>query len=119
MEEEEPPPRTFPLLPTDSSPLVGSTPAGYGTLTETSADPLSSSASSVVRGRGRQAWAGRVPGAVVKHWPAAVGDAGDVGSIPGSGRSLPPPPPGKEMAARSSVLAWEVSRTEEPGGLQS
>lgn len=32
----------------DSSPLVGSTPAGYGTLTiETSADPLSSSASSV------------------------------------------------------------------------
>ncbi|XP_029803896.1 cation-transporting ATPase 13A2 isoform X5 [Suricata suricatta] len=32
----------------DSSPLVGSTPAGYGTLTlETSADPLSSSVSSV------------------------------------------------------------------------
>ncbi|ELR48869.1 Putative cation-transporting ATPase 13A2, partial [Bos mutus] len=35
-------------LPTDSSPLVGSTPAGYGTLTiETSTDPLSSSVSSV------------------------------------------------------------------------
>uniref|UniRef100_A0A452SHP7 ATPase cation transporting 13A2 n=1 Tax=Ursus americanus TaxID=9643 RepID=A0A452SHP7_URSAM len=35
-------------VPTDSSPLVGSTPAGYGTLTiETSVDPLSSSVSSV------------------------------------------------------------------------
>uniref|UniRef100_A0A8C0C5E7 Cation-transporting ATPase n=1 Tax=Balaenoptera musculus TaxID=9771 RepID=A0A8C0C5E7_BALMU len=38
----------FLLLSTDSSPLVGSTPAGYGTLTvETSVDPLSSSVSSV------------------------------------------------------------------------
>ncbi|XP_025780928.1 cation-transporting ATPase 13A2-like [Puma concolor] len=36
------------FVPTDSSPLVGSTPAGYGTLTiETSVDPLSSSVSSV------------------------------------------------------------------------
>uniref|UniRef100_A0A8C7B4T9 ATPase cation transporting 13A2 n=1 Tax=Neovison vison TaxID=452646 RepID=A0A8C7B4T9_NEOVI len=35
-------------VPADSSPLVGSTPAGYGTLTiETSVDPLSSSVSSV------------------------------------------------------------------------
>ena len=25
----------------------------------------------------------------------------------------------KEMATYSSILAWEVSRTEEPGGLQS
>ena len=25
----------------------------------------------------------------------------------------------KEMATHSSVLAWEVPRTEEPGGLQS
>lgn len=39
-------------LSADSSPLVGNTPAGYGTLTiETSVDPLSSSVSSVVRGR--------------------------------------------------------------------
>ena len=25
----------------------------------------------------------------------------------------------KEMATRSSILAWRVPRTEEPGGLQS
>ena len=25
----------------------------------------------------------------------------------------------KEMAAHSSILAWEISWTEEPGGLQS
>ena len=25
----------------------------------------------------------------------------------------------KEMATRSSILAWEIPRTEEPGGLQS
>ena len=25
----------------------------------------------------------------------------------------------KEMAARSSILAWEIPRTEESGGLQS
>ena len=25
----------------------------------------------------------------------------------------------KEMATHSSVLAWEIPRTEEPGGLQS
>ena len=25
----------------------------------------------------------------------------------------------KEMAAHSSILAWEIPRTEEPGGLQS
>ena len=25
----------------------------------------------------------------------------------------------KEMATRSSILAWEISWTEEPGGLQS
>ena len=25
----------------------------------------------------------------------------------------------KEMATHSSVLAWEILRTEEPGGLQS
>ena len=26
---------------------------------------------------------------------------------------------GNEMATRSSILAWEMSWTEEPGGLQS
>ena len=40
--------------------------------------------------------------------------AGDPGSIPGSGRS-----PGEEMATHSSILAWRISWTEEPGGLQS
>ena len=28
-------------------------------------------------------------------------------------------PPEEEMATHSSILAWEISRTEEPGGLQS
>ena len=28
-------------------------------------------------------------------------------------------PPEKEMATRSSVLAWRIPWTEEPGGLQS
>ena len=37
-------------------------------------------------------------------------NAGDPGSIPGSGRS-----PGKGMATHSRILAWE----EEPGRLQS
>ena len=38
----------------------------------------------------------------------------DPGSIPGSGRSLE-----KEMATHSSMLAWRIPWTEEPGGLQS
>ena len=28
-------------------------------------------------------------------------------------------PPEKEMATHSSILAWRIPRTEEPGGLQS
>ena len=44
----------------------------------------------------------------------APANAGDMGSIPGSGKS-----PGKEMAPHSSILAWEIPWTEEPGGLQS
>ena len=48
---------------------------------------------------------------VVKNPPA---NAGDTGSIPGSGRSLE-----EEMATHSSILAWEIPWTEEPGGLQS
>ena len=40
--------------------------------------------------------------------------AGDAGLIPGSRRS-----PGGEMAAHSSILAWEITWTEEPGGIQS
>ena len=41
-------------------------------------------------------------------------NAGDPGSIPGLGRSLE-----KEMATHSSILAWKIPWTEEPGGLQS
>ena len=40
--------------------------------------------------------------------------AGDSSSIPRSGRSLE-----KGMAAHSSILAWRIPWTEEPGGLQS
>ena len=41
-------------------------------------------------------------------------NAGDLGLIPGSGRS-----PGEGMATHSSILAWRIPWTEEPGGLQS
>ena len=40
--------------------------------------------------------------------------AGDMSLIPGSGRLLV-----KEMVTHSSILAWEIPWTEEPGGLQS
>jgi len=40
--------------------------------------------------------------------------AGDLGLIPGLGRSLE-----KEMATHSNILAWKISWTEEPDGLQS
>ena len=45
---------------------------------------------------------------------ASACNAGDLGSIPGSGRS-----PEKEMAIRSSTIAWKIPWAEEPGGLQS
>ena len=41
-------------------------------------------------------------------------NAGDPGSIPGSGRPLE-----KEMTTHSSILVWRISWTEEPGRLQS
>ena len=50
-------------------------------------------------------------GSVVKNPPASSRDRG---SIPWLGRSLE-----KEMATHSSILAWEISWTEEPGRLQS
>ena len=52
---------------------------------------------------------------MVKNPPVSAGDARDPGSVPGSGR----PPLELEMAAHSSILAWEIPWTEEPGGLQS
>ena len=41
-------------------------------------------------------------------------NAGDLGTIPGSEDLLE-----KGMATHSSVLAWRILWTEEPGGLQS
>ena len=41
-------------------------------------------------------------------------NAGNAGLIPGLERS-----PGEEMATHSSILAWKIPQTEEPGGLQS
>ena len=41
-------------------------------------------------------------------------NAGEVGVIPGSGRS-----PEKEMATHSSILAWHIPWTVQSGGLQS
>ena len=48
-------------------------------------------------------------GSVVKNLPA---NAGDLGLIPWSGRSLE-----KEMTTHSSVLAWRIPGKGEPGGL--
>ena len=50
----------------------------------------------------------------VKNPPANAGDSGDVGSIPGSGRS-----PGERNGNPSSIVAWKIPHSEEPGGLQS
>ena len=49
---------------------------------------------------------------VVKNPPAKAGDVRDTGSIPGSGRSLE-----EDMATHSSILAWRIPWTEEPGRL--
>ena len=51
---------------------------------------------------------------VVKRPPANVGDARDVGSIPDREDPLE-----EGMAIHSSIFAWEISCTEEPGGQQS
>ena len=48
---------------------------------------------------------------MVKKPPA---NARIMGLIPGLGRS-----PGEGNATHSSILAWEIPWTEEPGGLQS
>ena len=48
---------------------------------------------------------------MVKNPPASAGDAGDTVSVPGLEDSLE-----KEMATHSSILAWEIPRTEETEG---
>ena len=45
---------------------------------------------------------------------ASAYNEGDLGSIPGSGRSLE-----QEMATHYSTLAWKIQWTEEPDRLQS
>ena len=50
---------------------------------------------------------------LVKNQPASARDTRDFGSIPGSGRS-----PGGGNGTHSSILAWEIPWTKEPGGLQ-
>ena len=45
---------------------------------------------------------------------ASACNVGDLGSIPGLGRS-----PGKGKATHSGILTWRIPWTEEPGGLPS
>ena len=50
---------------------------------------------------------------MVKNPLATARDSRDAGFIPGSGRS-----PGTGHGNHSSILAWKIPRTEEPGGSQ-
>ena len=50
---------------------------------------------------------------IVKNLPASEGHIKDMGLIPESERSLE-----EEMATHSSILAWRIPWTEEPGELQ-
>ena len=51
---------------------------------------------------------------VLKNAPANAGDIRDVGLIHGQEDPLE-----EGMATHSSILAWRIPWTEEPGGLQS
>ena len=53
-------------------------------------------------------------GSVVKNPPTNAGAIGNAGSAAGPRRS-----PGGRMATQSSILAWRIPWTEEPGELQS
>ena len=59
---------------------------------------------------GATARKGFLGGSVVRNLPAC--NAGDPGSIPGLGKSLE-----KEITTHSTILAWRIPWTEEPGGL--
>ena len=59
-------------------------------------------------------WARPQVALVVKNPPANAGHAREAGSIPRSGRST-----GEGKALHSSILAWKIPWTEEPGPLQS
>ena len=50
----------------------------------------------------------------IKYLSASTWDLGDMGSIPGQEDPLE-----EEMATHSNILAWKITWTKEPGGLQS
>ena len=51
---------------------------------------------------------------MIKNPPAKAGNVRDTGLIPGLGRS-----PGGGQATHSSILAWKIPWTGEPGRLRS
>ena len=55
------------------------------------------------------------PGGASGNEPPSAGEVRDRGSIPGLGED----PLEEGTTAHSSILAWEIPRTEDPGGLQS
>ena len=63
--------------------------------------------------RGTEHWASEMAPAV-KNPPEQAEDIRDMCLTPGSGRSLE-----EGTATHSSILAWKIPWTEEPGGLQS
>ena len=70
---------------------------------------------SLVLPRYLQKWSNNICcGSLGKESTCNAGDTGDLGSIPGSGRS-----PGEENGNHPSILAREIPWTEEAGGLQS
>ena len=68
----------------------------------------------VWQGVGSSAALGKFGRYLCEESACSVGDARDMGSIPELGRSLE-----QEIATHSSILAWKISWTEEPGGLWS
>ena len=74
---------------------------------------LAEGLSSCFTGDDTEAWASQVL-LVLKNSPANAGDIRGTGSIPGLGNPLE-----EGMATHSSILAWRIPWTEEPGGLQS
>ena len=64
--------------------------------------------------RVRHDWSDLAAAALTPRDLPELANSRDTGAIPWSSRSLE-----KEMATHSSFLAWEIPRTEEPGGLQS
>ena len=53
-----------------------------------------------------------IGGTVIKNPPANAGDTRDVGLIPSWEDHLE-----KDMSTHSSIFAWKIPWTEEPGGL--